>query len=35
MLMVPVDKRQTVLKAGGGDQAIFVTPQGVVATVNA
>ncbi|MDO8789063.1 MAG: FAD:protein FMN transferase [Sulfuritalea sp.] len=35
MLMVPVDKRQTVLKAGGGEQAIFVTPQGVVATVNA
>jgi len=35
MLMVPVDKRQAVLKAGGGEQAIFVTPQGVVATVNA
>ena len=35
MLMVPVDKRQAILKAGGGEQAIFVTPQGVVATVKA
>jgi thiamine biosynthesis lipoprotein len=35
MLMAPVDKRQAILKAGGGEQAIFVTPQGVVATVNA
>ena len=33
MLMAPVDKRQAILKAGGGEQAIFVTPQGVVATV--
>ncbi|CAG4883578.1 FAD:protein FMN transferase [Georgfuchsia toluolica] len=35
MLMAPVDKRQAILKAGGGEQAIFVTPQGVVATVKA
>ena len=35
MLMAPVDKRQAILKAGGGEQAIFVTPQGVVATVQA
>lgn len=35
MLMAPVDKRQTILRAGGGEQAIFVTPQGVVATVTA
>lgn len=35
MLMAPVDKRQAILKAGGGEQAIFVTPQGVVATLKA
>ncbi|MFA6313958.1 MAG: FAD:protein FMN transferase [Sterolibacterium sp.] len=35
MLMAPTDKRQAILKAGGGEQAIFVTPQGVVATVKA
>lgn len=35
MLMAPVHKRQGILKAGGGEQAIFVTPQGVVATVKA
>jgi thiamine biosynthesis lipoprotein len=35
MLMAPVAKRQAILKAGGGEQAIFVTPQGVVATVKA
>ena len=35
LLMAPVDKRQTILKAAGGEQAIFVTPAGVVATVNA
>ncbi len=35
MLMAPVDKRQAILKAGGGEQAIFVTPQGIVATVKA
>lgn len=35
MLMAPAAKRQAILKAGGGEQAIFVTPQGVVATVTA
>ena len=35
MLMASVDKRQAILKAGGGEQAIFVTPEGVVATVKA
>ncbi|MFA7280328.1 MAG: FAD:protein FMN transferase [Sterolibacterium sp.] len=35
MLMAPVDKRQAILKAGGGEQAIFVTPQGIVASVSA
>ena len=35
MLMAPVDKRQAILKAAGGEQAIFVTPAGVVATVQA
>jgi len=33
MLMAPADKRQAILKAGGGEQAIFVTPQGIAATV--
>ncbi len=33
MLMAPVERRQTILKAAGGDKAIFVTPQGVVSTV--
>jgi thiamine biosynthesis lipoprotein len=35
MLMVPAPRREAVLRAGGGEQAIFVTPQGVAATVNA
>lgn len=35
MLMAPVERRQAILKAGGGEQAIFVTPEGVVATVTA
>ncbi len=35
MLMAPVERRQAILKAGGGDKAIFVTPDGVVATVTA
>jgi len=35
MLMVPAHRREAVLRAGGGEQAIFVTPQGVAATVNA
>ena len=35
MLMAPAAKRLAILKAAGGEQAIFVTPQGVVATVQA
>ena len=35
LLMAPEAKRQAILKAGGGEQAIFVTPQGVVATIKA
>lgn len=35
MLLAPADMHQTILKAGGGEQAIFVTPQGVIATVKA
>ena len=35
MLMVPTHRREAVLRAGGGEQAVFVTPQGVAATVNA
>lgn len=33
MLMVPVKRRQAVLRDAGGLQAIYVTPQGVVSTV--
>lgn len=33
MLMAPVERRQAILKAAGGDKAIYVTPQGVVSTV--
>ena len=35
MLMAPVELRQSILKAAGGDKAIFVTPEGVVSTVEA
>ena len=35
MLMAPADKHQAILRAAGGEQAIFVTPEGVVATVKA
>ncbi len=35
LLMAPVEHRQAILKAAGGDKAIFVTPEGVVATVDA
>ena len=35
MLMAPVERRQTILKAAGGDKAIFVTPEGIVSTVEA
>ena len=35
MLMAPVERRQAILKAAGGDKAIFVTPEGVISTVEA
>ncbi|MBI5162652.1 MAG: FAD:protein FMN transferase [Magnetospirillum sp.] len=35
MLMAPVERRQAILKAAGGLKAIFVTPAGVMATVDA
>jgi len=35
MLMAPVELRQSILKAAGGDKAIFVTPEGVISTVEA
>ena len=35
MLMAPVERRQAILKAAGGQKAIYVTPEGVVSTVEA
>ena len=35
MLMAPVERRQAILKAAGGQKAIYVTPQGIVSTVTA
>jgi len=35
MLMAPVERRQDILKAAGGLKAIYVTPEGVVSTVEA
>ena len=35
MLMAPVERRKTILKAAGGLKAIYVTPEGVVSTVEA
>ena len=35
MLMAPVERRQAILKAAGGQTAIYVTPDGVVSTVEA
>jgi thiamine biosynthesis lipoprotein len=35
MLMAPVERRQAILKAAGGQKAIYVTPEGVVSTVDA
>jgi thiamine biosynthesis lipoprotein len=35
MLMAPVEHRQAILKAAGGLKAIYVTPEGVVSTVEA
>ena len=33
MLLAPVDRRRAILKAAGGQKAIYVTPEGVVSTV--
>jgi thiamine biosynthesis lipoprotein len=35
MLMAPGEKRQAILRAAGGERAIYVTPQGVVSEVTA
>ena len=35
MLMGPTERRQAILKAAGGQKAIYVTPEGVVSTVEA
>ena len=35
MLMAPVERRQHILRAAGGQKAIYVTPEGVVSTVDA
>ncbi len=35
MLLAPVENRAAILKAAGGERAIYVTPDGVTATVDA
>ncbi len=35
MLMAPVERRQTILQSAGGLKAIYVTPEGVISTVEA
>lgn len=35
MLLAPMERRQAILKAAGGLRAIYVTPEGVVSTVEA
>jgi thiamine biosynthesis lipoprotein len=35
MLLAAPERRQAILRAGGGRQALYVTPEGVVATVHA
>ncbi|MBS4097438.1 MAG: FAD:protein FMN transferase [Sulfuricella sp.] len=35
MLMAPIERRQEILRAAGGLKALYVTPQGIVATVTA
>jgi len=35
MLMVPVERRQDILRSAGGQKAIYVTPDGVTSTVEA
>ncbi len=35
MLMAPVERRQHILREAGGQQAIYVTPEGVVSSITA
>ena len=35
MLMAPVERRQDILRSAGGQKAVYVTPQGVISTVDA
>ncbi|MDP2759543.1 MAG: FAD:protein FMN transferase [Sideroxyarcus sp.] len=35
MLMAPVERRQDILRSAGGQKAIYVTPEGVISTVEA
>jgi len=35
MLMAPIECRQSILKAAGGLKAIYVTPEGIISTVEA
>ncbi len=35
MLMAPVERRQHILRSAGGQKAIYVTPEGVISTVEA
>ena len=35
MLMAPVERRQHILRSAGGQKAVYVTPEGVVSTVEA
>ena len=35
MLMAPVERRQDILRSAGGQKAVYVTPEGVISTVNA
>ena len=35
MLMAPAGRRQHILRSAGGQKAIYVTPEGVISTVEA
>ncbi|MEI6986105.1 MAG: FAD:protein FMN transferase [Rhodospirillaceae bacterium] len=35
MLLAPPERRQAILRAAGGEKALYVTPEGVIATVEA
>lgn len=35
MLMAPVERRQDILRSAGGQKAVYVTPEGVISTVDA